>query len=165
MRPAKDVIINESLEELRKLQQKLEDSKSRLRIQFLIYIKEGKIPQRSFIAKALGKEARTIRRWAAEYREKGLKYFIENRAKEERKSGLDVIKKELKEKVSNPINPLRSYKEVVQWIKKEFNIEANYFTVRSYLKRKFKTKLKVPRRSHCKKDPVKVEEFKKKRQM
>ena len=41
MRPAKDVIINESLEELRKLQQKLEDSKSRLRIQFLIYIKES----------------------------------------------------------------------------------------------------------------------------
>lgn len=71
------------------------------------------------------------------------------------------IHQDLETKLNNSTDPLLGYNDAVEWVKKEFDIELKYQTLRAYLIRHFGTKLKTPRKSHYKKDEQATEAFKK----
>lgn len=159
---AKEINITESLEFLKKFQRQVTKPKLKLRLQFLIYVKENRFSRRDHLSAALGISDRCERNWAKQYREEGFNSFTTIRSGISTGSSLDVIHDELKEKVNDRNNPFKSYKDAVEWVKSSHRIITKYNTLRTYLKRRFKTKLKTPRKSHCKKDPQEVEDFKKK---
>ena len=69
--------------------------------------------------------------------------------------------KPIKKKLHDSTSPLHGYTDVVQWARKEFDVEINYHTLRSFMIVNFGTKLKQPRKSHYKKDEKAFETFKK----
>jgi len=78
-----------------------------------------------------------------------------------KRSSLEVIHKELEDKLNNSRDPLLGYWGAVSWVRDNFGIEVKYNTLRTYLIRNFKTKLKSPRKSHYKKNEQAIEAFKK----
>ena len=66
----------------------------------------------------------------------------------------------LAKKVHGSNNPFLGYWDVVLWVKENYQIEIKYNTLRTYLIRNFKTKLKEPLKSHYKKDEQAIEAFK-----
>jgi len=63
--------------------------------------------------------------------------------------------------LSNPTNGIRGYRELLEWVEKEFSKKIKYTTLFEYVKRHFGTKIKVARKSHIKKDKLAVEALKK----
>ena len=57
------------------------------------------------------------------------------------------IKKELQKKLHNSTSPLQGYTDAVQWVRKEFGVEINYHTLRSFMIINFGTKLNSTLRS------------------
>ena len=73
----------------------------------------------------------------------------------------ETLHKELELKLNDSACPLLGYNDVVNWVKKEFDIDIKYNTLRTYMKRHFGSKLKVPRKSHYRKDEQAIAVFKK----
>jgi hypothetical protein len=65
------------------------------------------------------------------------------------------------DKLKDPSNGLRGYKELLEWIRLEFDKEVKYNTLLKYCIRNFKSSAKVARKSHVNKDNKAVEAFKK----
>ena len=57
------------------------------------------------------------------------------------------------------MNPLLGYQDAQRWVLENFATDINYHTLRDYMKKHFNTKLKVPRKSHIKKDEQAEENF------
>ena len=62
-------------------------------------------------------------------------------------------------KMSDTMSPLSGYWEAQQWVLDTYGVDVNYFWLRKYLIKHFRTKLKTPRKSHAKKDGGAVEAF------
>ena len=60
--------------------------------------------------------------------------------------------KVLNRDVNSSDNPFLGYWEAQQWVVEQYGVEVKYQRIREYLIHHFKTKLKVPRKSHYKKD-------------
>lgn len=73
----------------------------------------------------------------------------------------DAEHKKLEQKLKNPKNGLRGFKELQQWISQEFGKEIKYNTVLKYMVRHFGASVKIARKSHIKKDEAAVTAFKK----
>jgi hypothetical protein len=64
--------------------------------------------------------------------------------------------------LNNPVvNEISGYTKLLEWVQSELNKEMKYITLLKYVQRKFKTKIKVARKSHIKKDKKAVDTFKK----
>jgi transposase len=65
-------------------------------------------------------------------------------------------------RLNSPKDAFTSYIDLIAWITDNYMSEGiKYQTINSYVKRKFKAKLKVARKSHIKKNENAVESFKK----
>ena len=64
-------------------------------------------------------------------------------------------------KVNDPQTTITSYKELQALIKENLNQQIPYGALYTHCRRKLKTKLKVSRKSHYKKDPTAEAVFKK----
>lgn len=96
------------------------------------------------------------------YQEDGLESMLSASSGGQRREKVTKnIKKKLQEKLHNSTSPLQGYTDAVQWVRKEFGVEINYHTLRSFMIVNFGTKLKQPRKSHYKKDEKVFEAFKK----
>ncbi len=71
----------------------------------------------------------------------------------------DKMKQSIAEKLNNPSTTITSYTKLKALLKQELKKEINYNTL--YCRRKHKSKLKVSRKSHYKKDPNAETFFKK----
>ena len=157
-----DIIIKESLSELEQLYKKQKNSRKKLRIKSLILTKKKKFSNRTLLAEHLGVSAKTLYAWTLNYKKYGVEKMltISNGGKrwqvvpDELHSALEI-------KLNDSKNPLLGYQDAVIWAEKELGIKLNYQTLRAYMKRHFATKLKVPRKSHYKKDEQAIEAFKK----
>jgi len=69
------------------------------------------------------------------------------------------IHKALAVKLNDSEEPLLGYRDAVLWVNNKYDLEIKYNTLRTYLIRHFKTKLKSPRKSHYKKDEQAIEAF------
>ena len=67
----------------------------------------------------------------------------------------------IKSRLEDPENKLVGYKELQYWIEAETKEVFGYQNVYNYCVQHFKSKIKVARKSHIKKDESKVEAFKK----
>lgn len=157
-----EIAITESLSELKYKYKKCKDYRKRLRIKSLILTKEKKYKSREELSDFLGVSPKTLYSWTMVYKEFGIeKMLVISNGGKRREVVPSHIHKDLEAKLNNSTDPLLSYKEAVEWVKKEFNIELKYNTLRMYLIRNFRSKLKSPRKSHYKKDDQATKAFKK----
>jgi len=157
-----DIEIKEGLSKLKSLRNQEKNHRKKTRLQSLILTKEKKFKRRADLAAHLGVGISSLDRWTKVYKELGLNAMLEISSGGVRKhSTLEVIHNELEDKLNDSSDPLRGYWDAVLWVRDNFGIEVKYNTLRTYLIRNFKTKLKSPRKSHYKKDEQAIEAFKK----
>ena len=156
------ISVLESEKELRLLLAKTTTERVRGRIKALLLLKQGKVHYQSQLATKLGFTEKTIREWLKLYRSEGLSSLITVRVGGNRDS---VIPKEIlvfiEEQLNNPQTTITPYVELQQLIENTFGETVNYKTLNGYCNRVFKSKLKVSRKSHYKKDDKALEAFKK----
>ncbi len=147
------------------LQGKLTSSKKlseETRIKCLLYLKKEKHVYRQDLAKDLMISPRTLERWINKYNDGG----IESLLCFERTTKVSIqitpdIHQAINDKVSDSEDCFLSYKEALDWLNVTYGLQMKYGWFREYLKKHFKTKLKVPRKSHVKKNEQEVISFKK----
>ncbi len=157
-----DIEIKEGLQELKFLRNREKIHRKKTRLQSLILTKQKKFKRREDLATHLGIGIATLNRWTKVYKESGLTAMLEISSGGLRKhSTIEAIHNELEDKLNNSNDPLLGYWDAVLWVRDNFEIEVKYNTLRTYLIRNFKTKLKSPRKSHYKKNEQAIEAFKK----
>ena len=156
------ITIKESVEELKTLHRKEKNLKKKFRLLSLILTKEEQFLRRVDLAEYLEENNTTLNKWADKYRDSGLQGMLEMKSGGKRRETVPAsIHKEIEVKLNDSSAPLQGYNDAVLWIKQEFGYELKYHTVRAFMIRNFGSKLKVPRKSHYKKDEVAFEAFKK----
>ncbi len=160
MSHASRIKIKETEEELNSVYHKLKDQRIKLKVKALIFFKAGNFKTQEDLAFRLCIGPATLRRWLKKYSNKGFENYIKEPVRGKPKS---VVSKDLHKALENKLqdfeNPLQSYLDAVKWVKETYNTEIKYHTLRNYLINHFKTKLKVPRKSHHKKDEQAIESF------
>lgn len=157
-----NIFIKESEEELTILYKKERNYKRKLRLKSLILTKNNEFTTRLELSKHLGVGLRTLFDWTNKYLSEGLESMLSSTSGGSRVRVIsNELKSTLEKKLNDSENPLQSYNDAVDWVKKNHNIEVNYHTLRNCMIVNFGTKLKQPRKSHYKKDEVAFETFKK----
>jgi len=132
------------------------------RIKCLLYLKRKKHVYRQDLAKDLMISPRTLERWINKYNAGGFEELLcFERMTKVSSQITPEIHQALKDKVSNSEDCFLSYKEGLDWLNTTYNLQMKYDWFRDYLKKHFQTKLKVPRKSHVKKNEQEVISFKK----
>ena len=157
-----EINIKEGLEYLKSLRKKETNHRLKTRIQSLILTKERKFKRRVDLANHLGIGIASLDRWTKVYKESGLDaMLIISNGGVRRNSVPEEVHKGLEEKVYDSENPFLGYWDIKEWVKEKYNLDLKYNTLRTYMIRNFKTKLKAPRKSHYKKDEQAIQAFKK----
>lgn len=162
MANALSIRVKESLPELRHLLKKSQAHHS-LKLRMLMEIKRSDVAlSKNELADKIGVNHNSIQAWRSKYRIGGLKALLKDgrigfkpsiiNPKAHKKIGLQLNK---------PEAHFSSYKQLHEWVDKSLVKGVNYNSLRQYVKRHFGAKLKVPRKSHIRKDKEAVEAFKK----
>jgi len=155
-----NIAVSESLDELKSVLAKTTDY-LKPRVRMLLLIARG-IAISAELAAKTGLSIPTILSYKKKYADGGLPALLQDKRGGDKRSGLsDDQKAQIKAKLSDPKNGLRSYGEMKAWYKTELGIDKEYHAINKYLKRNFGTKLKVGRKSHVKKDEAAIAVFKK----
>lgn len=154
--------IAETIEFLRNEYLKAKGELKKDRLKVLIYVKEGKYHFQSDIAKKLGRTEKTVRQWMQEYAQSGLPSLLKvssggNNTRKISEKALELIAN----KIVDVETTITSYVELQLIIEEELGEKIPYGALYSHCRRKFKSKLKVARKSHHKKDEKAEELFKK----
>jgi len=163
MSSAKTILVKESLDKLKRM---LKESKPMIapRLRMLIAIKqqEGVGISKRELAELIGVNHNSIQTWRTLYELGGITVLCHHNKTGFRPS---VFEEEehlaIKEKLNDPNNGLRGYKELQAWIENEFKKDVKYNTLLKYCIRNFGSKSKVARKSHINKDIEAVATFKK----
>lgn len=154
------VVVKEEIQELKLLQKKHPLLSSKL--QMLILIKGGIIVSKVALAQALSVSTTSVRRWRTNYITGGLDLLLKDDRGGKKKGKITAeVRSKLKDRLDNGSEGFGSFTEIQQWLKDNFNIEMEYHAVNKYVKRNFKAKPKVGRKSHINKDPAAEAVFKK----
>lgn len=156
------VSIKEPMAKLKALL-KLQPLHLKSRVQMLIIMKKtDRALGKNDLAVQLGVNHNSVQTWRKAYLAGGLSQLLEYKRTSNIKPLINpALKKKIKDKLNNPTQGFRSYKEMHDWIKENFLPEIHYQTVNKYVKRTFGAKLKVARKSHINKDPEAIQSFKK----
>jgi len=134
------------------------------RIKFLMELKRhsGEEVSKRALMDATGLCSYSVHKWRTLYNTGGLDLLLQHNKKgfKPRKITTEQHNK-LEEKLNNPENGLRGYKELQHWVKKEFKNDISYNTLLKYCVKHFGSKVKVARKYHAKKNDEKVDAFKK----
>jgi hypothetical protein len=161
------ILVQESIEELQKYLRKSECETIKKRIRMLIIIKkhEPELLSQQELAKLCKNNPNSINIWRRMYLNGGIEAIMQhNWTGTESKHISKEQYQQLSEKLNNPTNGLVGYKELLHWVETEFDTSIKYTTLYEYVKRNFKTKIKVARKSHIKKNEDDLIAFKKKHQ-
>ncbi len=155
------IVIEESAEYLEKQLKQTRTASQKERLQLLWWLKTGQVKQHQELAHRLGRDASTVTRWLQKYRRGGLPQLLEvktapGQAPHLTPSALAGLKERLEQGAA-----FKSYGEIVEWLKAEYNLELTYATVYSWVHYRLKAKLKVPRPHSALQDVAAVEQFKK----
>jgi len=102
----------------------------------------------------------TIKDWYGDYSQNGIGSFLKIKAKGKPKSLISLeVQEALRFKLNKSEVPLLGYWDAVIWVKKFFQLDIKYATLRKYMITHFSIKLKSPRKSHYKKDEQAIEAF------
>ena len=163
MAKPKKIIVKESEKELKKLMKKVPSYKVPRIMMLLVLKRHPEGISKIKLAEAVGAAPNSVQAWRKKYEIGGLQALLTYRPKGHRKSVISAEEYQvLREKLYDAENNLQGYKELHQWFEQVTGRKINYSTLVAYCKRHFGTKIKVARKSHIKKSPKAVEEFKKK---
>lgn len=157
-----DIKIKESLEYLEKEYSKAKGILKKDRIKTLIYVKSNKFQYQSDIGKKLGRAEKTIRGWLQNYEKVGFENLLEvksggNNTKTISQKAIEFIDVKLNDEKTT----ITSYVELKLLLEESLNEKIAYGALYSHCRRNHKSKLKVSRKSHYKKNPDEIEVFKK----
>lgn len=148
-----DITIKESLVFLNKAYSKTTSRLQQDRIKTLLYLVTKKYDYQSDIAKKLGRNEKTIRDWLQLYSASGFDSLIKvNSGGNNTRTLSDKVIVLIAQKVTDSNTTITSYIELQLLLEEQTQEKIAYGTLYSHCSRKFKTKLKVARKSHYKKD-------------
>lgn len=163
MSAPKIITVKESLKEIKVMLKKAKPLIAP-RLRMLIEIKKHEstgISKRD-LADLLGVNHNSIQTWRTMYYNGGIEALTTHKRVGFKKP---IFTKEqhsiIEEKLKDPKNGIRGYKELHEWVENEFKKEYKYNTLLKYCIRNFKSRIKVARKSHINKDVNAVEAFKK----
>ena len=143
----------EDIDFLEKSFSKAQGSLKKDRIKTLIYVKTGQYFFQSDIAKKLGRTEKTIRHWLNDYIKNGFSGFLEVKSGGNNTRTIsDEMILSIDKKITDVKTTITSYVELKLILEQELSQEIQYGALYSYCRRKYKSKLKVARKSHYKKD-------------
>jgi transposase len=154
-----EVLVKESIKELKNLQKQKPSNHNRL--QMLILIKEGVIVSKDDLAQALSVSNKSIHVWRTKYNTGGLELLLSDNRRGKQGQITEKIHQKLSTRLHNGKEGFKSFNDIQQWLKESFGIEMEYHAVNKYIKRKFGGRPKVARKSHIDKDDNAVALFKK----
>lgn len=132
------------------------------RVKALLLIKQGKVRYTYELAGKLGYSRKTVYNWLRLYEQKGIEGYLHVSSRGKRSDKLsDATKAALGKKLSDPHSTITSYVELRAWVAIHCQQEVGYHVIYNYCRSKLKSRLKVARKSHYKKDQKAVEAFKK----
>ncbi len=154
--------VKESFQELKVLLKKSPLHHSP-KIRMLIGIKKSEASlSKNELAKMVGVNHNSIQSWRTKYINGGINELLKDGRIGFKPS---IIKPSVHKKIELELNKeeasFSSYKQLHSWISKNLVKGVNYNSLRHYVKRHFGAKLKVPRKSHIRKDKEAVIAFKK----
>lgn len=163
MAHAKSLIINESEKEIKKLlKQSIPFIGQRLRVLLVLKQNEKTGISKREVSKLVGVDPNSVQKWRTLYINDGIEGLMEHKRKGFKPSVFSIIEHhKLETKLNDPQNGLQGYVELKAWLEKESNKIFNYNTLLYYCIRNFKSRVKVTRKSHVKKDANQVNTFKK----
>ena len=164
MAKAKEIFIQESVEDLQKYLRKASCQTIKKRIKMLIIIKKQapEMLSKNELAKLCKCNHNSINSWRSLYLNGGMDAIMQHKWTGTKSKHISEEQhQQMAEKLSDPFNGLVGYKELLGWVESEFNISMKYTTLYEYTRRNFKTKLKVSRKSHVKKNQDDLTAFKK----
>jgi transposase len=154
--------IKEDLQTLNRLRRKTPNHRLNPRLQCLIPLKDKTCKNRQELAPGLGLGIASVDRWLGRYRESGLDGMLARSLGGYKKSMIsEQIHTGLADRLHNGSEPLKGYWDAVRWVETTYGVTIKYNTLRTYMIRHFKTRLKVPGKSHYKKDANAIAAFKK----
>ena len=142
----------------------LRTTKSKLvakRVKALLLVKKGKIKYTQDVAVRVGVTRKTVYNWFSLYKQDGfLKLCEVNKGGNNTPLLTEATIQEIDKLLHDPESTIVSYVELVS-ILKQTQENITYASVYQHCRRKHKSKLKVARKSHHKKDEQAIEAFKK----
>jgi len=130
----------------------------------LVLIKQDKVHSKRGLASALGVSDRSILSWKKRYSTGGINQLLQDeRGGNKPPIITKKVHRAIEQRLSNPSAAFRSYKELQQWVSEHYIKNINYHTVRKHVRERLGAKLKVPRKSHIRKDANAGKAFKKNR--
>jgi transposase len=147
------LIIKERKIDLEKLRKASKSHRVKTRILFLLLKQSKQFTSQKDLAMHLNVSESSIRRWAKVYTELGIDSMLKiSNGGKRRMVITPEVHKGLEKKLKDSSNPLLGYNDAVQWVALEYGKHFKYNTLRTYMKRNFGSKLKVPRKSDYKND-------------
>ena len=157
-----NIDVAESIEFLQKEYAKTKSQLCKDRIKTLLYVKQKRYCFQSEIGKRLGKTEKTIRNWLQKYSTSGFASLLEVKSGgNNTKTISDKALRFISDKIHDQNTTITSYVELQLVIEQELKEHVAYGALYSHCRRNYKSKLKVARKSHHKKDEKAEELFKK----
>jgi transposase len=162
MAKALSITVKETLKELKHLL-KISPTHYSPKIRMLIEIKKSnEALSKNELADIIGVNHNSIQTWRTKYKKEGIKGLLKDGRIGFKPSIISpALHKKIGLKLTSPEAAFTSYKQLHEWVEKHLVKGVNYNSLRHYVKRHFGTKLKVPRKSHVRKDKEAVAVFKK----
>jgi len=162
MANALSITVKETLLELKRLL-KISATHHSLKIRMLIEIKKSDVAlSKNELAGRIGVNHNSIQTWRAKYQKEGINGLLTDGRVGFKPSIISTTAhKKIGTKLNAPEAAFTSYKQLHEWVEKNLINGVNYNSLRHYVKRHFGAKLKVPRKSHIRKDKEAVATFKK----
>jgi transposase len=163
MAKAKEVLIKESVQELKQLFKEQSKQTMRNRIIMLQQIKQSnKSLSKNELADLVGVNHNSIQKWRRLYETKGIKGLLEQtRGGKRREVITPLAHTAIEKRLKSPLDAFVSFEELRRWVDEHYIPGIKYVTLNAYVKKHFGAKLKVARKSHVQKDLNAVDAFKK----
>ena len=143
--------MSESVAELKQRVQHEHHGRKKPRLQMLYLLASGQAHTRQEVARLLGLSRNTIGRWLATYATGGLAALLDIYVPAGKAPSLTPpVLASLEQALHQPVG-FASYKDLQQWLAQTHGVQVKYKTLYSLVRKRFHTKLKVPRPSHTKK--------------
>lgn len=155
--------IKESVAEIKKLQRKSTPIISKRLVALLVFKRyETTGISKLMASKETGFNQNSIQTWRSLYIKGGIDSLIKHKNIGYKPNKINTEQEaELKKIMYNPENGFVGYIELQVWFNETYKMDIEYNTFRNFIVRKFKSKIKVARKYHAKKDQEAVDAFKK----
>jgi putative transposase len=143
--------ITETVDELKMRLQHERDGRKKPRLQMLYLLASAQARERQHVAVLLGLHRNTVSRWLSLYASGGLDALLAIHTAPGKPLSLSPeVLASLEQALHQPAG-FASYEALRLWLRQTHQIDLKYKTLYTLVRKRFKTKLKVPRPSHTKK--------------